>query len=48
MISFIASGEWPDAEFERAFEIPVWSPSQGSGRHDAADAAPDGPNIARE
>lgn len=48
MISFIASGEWPDAGFERAFEGPVWSPWQQSVRHDVADAAPDGPNIARE
>ncbi|WP_402378180.1 hypothetical protein [Isoptericola rhizosphaerae] len=25
IISFIASGDWPDAEFERVFPGPAWS-----------------------
>ena len=48
MISFIASGDWPDPAFERAFEGPVWSTWQQSVHHGVVDAAPDGSNLARE
>lgn len=42
IISFLASGEWSDAEFDRALPGPVSSPWQASVRDDGADVPPDG------
>lgn len=39
IIAFIASGQWPDAGFKRAFPGPAWAPLNLSGRDDAVPAA---------